>query len=88
MWCCGGCRCAAHLDARSCRGLCGMPALDGARGRVVCVASVARCWSNVATFVGGAEVDGLGDVEDIVADAVVARDRGGGTVMVVVLREE
>ena len=43
-------------------------------------------------------MDGLGDVEDIAADvrartfvalvAVVARDRGGGTVMVVVLREE
>ena len=46
---------------------------------------------------GGAEVDGLGDVEDVAADfrartfvalvAVVARDRGGRVVMVsVVLR--
>ena len=30
VWCCGGCRCAARLDARSCRGLCRVPALDGA----------------------------------------------------------
>jgi hypothetical protein len=47
----------------------------------------------------GAEVDGSGDVEDVAADvrartfvalvAVVARDRGGGVVMVaVVLRGE
>ena len=98
VWCCGGCRCAACLDARSCRGLCGVPALDGAGAPVVRVASVARCWCGVATGVGGAEVDGLGDVEDVTADvwartfvalvAVVARDRGGGVVMVAVLREE
>ena len=48
---------------------------------------------------GGAEVDGSGDVEDVAADvwartfvalvAVVAQDRGGGVVMVaVVLRGE
>ena len=62
------------------------------------MASLARCWCGVATGVGGAEVDGLGDVEDVAADvrartfvalvAVVARDRGGVVVMVAVLREE
>ena len=60
--------------------------------------SVARCWCGVATGVRVAEVDGLGDVEDVAADvrartfvalvAVEARDRGGGVVMVAVLREE
>ena len=98
VWCCGGCLCAARLDARSCRGLCGVPALDGAGAPVVRVAFVAHCWCGVATGVGGAEVDGLGDLEDVRADvrartfvalvAVVARDRGGGVVMVAVLREE
>ena len=98
VWTCGGCSCAARLDARSCRRLCGVPALDGAGAPVVCVALVARCWCGVATGVGGAEVDGLGDVEDVAAHvrartfvalvAVVARDRGGGLVMVAVLREE
>ena len=98
VWCCGGCRCAARSDARSCRGLCGVPALDGDGASVVCVASVARCWCGVVTGVGGAEVDGLGNVEDFAADvwartfvalvAVVVRDRGGGLVMVAVLREE
>ena len=99
VWCCVGCRCAARLDARSCRGLCGMPALDGAGSFVVCVASVACCWCGAATGVGGPEVDGLGDVEDVAADirartfvalvAVVARDQGGRVVMVaVVLRGE
>ena len=94
VWCCVGCRCAARLDARSCRGLCGVPALDGAGSPVVCVASVACCWCGAATGVGGAEVNGPGDVEDVAADirartfvalvAVVARDRGGGVVMVAV----
>ena len=99
VWCCVGCRCATRLDARSCRGLCGVPALDGAGSPVVRVASVACCWCGAATGVGGAEVDGLGDVEDVAADvrarpfvalvAVVARDRGGRVVMVaVVLRGE
>ena len=98
LWCCGGCRCAARLDARSCRGLCGVPALDGAGAPVVRVASVARCWCGVMTGVGGAEVDGLGDVEDVAADvpartfmalvAVVAKDQGGGVVMLAVLQEE
>ena len=88
-----------RLDARSCRGLCGVPALDGAGSPVVRVASVACCWCGVATGVGGADVDGLGDVDDVAADirartfvalvAVVARDRGGRVVMVaVVLRGE
>ena len=98
-WCCGGCHCAARLNARSCRGLCGVPALVGAGASVVRVASVSRCWCGVATGVGGAEVDGLEDVEDVAADvarartfvavvAVVARDRCGGAVMVAVFREE
>ena len=98
VWCCGGCRCAARLDARFCRGLCGVPALDGAGALVVGVASVERCWCGVAMGVGGAEVDGPGDLEDVAADlrahifvalvAVVAPDRGRGVVMVAVHREE
>ena len=98
-WCCVGCRCAAPLDARSCRGVCGAPALDGAGPPVVRVASAACCWCGSAAGVGGAEVDGSGDVEDVADNvrartfvalvAVVARDRGGGVVMVaVVLRGE
>ena len=51
--CCVGCRCAARLDARSCWGLCGVPALDGAGSPVVCTASVACCWCGAATGVGG-----------------------------------
>ena len=57
--------------------------------------AVAVVWRRVW---GGAEVDGLGDVEDVAADvrvrtfvalvAVVARDRCGGVVMVAVLWEE
>ena len=56
--------------------------------------SVACCWCVAATGVGGAEVDRLGDVEDVAADvrartfvtlvAVVALDRGGRVVMVAV----
>ena len=44
-WCCGWCRCPPRLDAHSCRGLCGVPAPDGAGTPVVRVASVAcgRC---------------------------------------------
>ena len=99
-WCCAGCRCAARLDAHSCRGLCGVPALDGAGASVVRVASAASCWCGVATGSGGgAELDGPEDVEDIAADgarertfvalvAVMARDRGGRVVMVPVLWEE
>ena len=98
-WCCVGCRCAARLDARSCRGLCGVPTPDGAGTPVVRVASTACCWCGSAAGAGGAEVDGSGDMEDVAADvrartfvalvAVVARDRGGGLVMVaVVLRGE
>ena len=77
--------------------LCGVPALDGAGASVVRVALVARCCCGVATGVGGAEVDGLGDVEDVAADvrartfvalvAVVAQDRCGGVVIVAVLRD-
>ena len=37
--CCGGCRCAARLAAHSCRGLCGVPAPDGAGAPVVLVGS-------------------------------------------------
>ena len=44
MWCCVPCRCAARLDARSCRGLRGVPALDGAGASVVGVASAVCCW--------------------------------------------
>ena len=98
LWCCVGSRCATSLDARSCRRPCGVPALYGAGSPAVRVASVARCWCGVATAVGGAELDGLGDVEDVAANvrartfvalvAVVAPDRGGRVVMVAVLREE
>ena len=87
-WCCVGCRFAAPLDARSCRGLRGVPALDGIGPPVVCVASAACCWCGSAAGVGRAEVHGSGDVEDVAADvrartfvalvAVVARDRGRG----------
>ena len=76
-----------------------MPALDGAGLPVVCVALVVRCWCGAATGVGGSEVDGLGDVEDVAAEvrartsvalvALVVRDQGGRVVMVaVVLRGE
>ena len=98
-WCRVGCRCAARLDARSCPGLRGVPAPDGAGPPVVRLASAACCWCGPAAGAGGAEVDGSGDVEDVAADvrarmfvalvAVVARDRGRGVVMVaVVLRGE
>ena len=100
-WCYDGCRCAARLDAHSCRGLCGVPALDGARASVVGVASAARCLCGVATGVGVAEVDGPEDVEDVAADGAGARtfvalvavvprgvDRGQRVVMVAVLRDE
>ena len=50
-WCCVGCRCAARLDARSCQGLCGVPALDGAGSPVVRVASAACCWCGSAAGV-------------------------------------
>ena len=95
VWCCVGCRCAACLDARSCRGLCGVPVLDGAGSPVVRAAWVACCWCGAATGAGGAEVDGLGNVEDVAADiractfvalvAVVARDRDRRVVMVAVV---
>ena len=61
-WCCGGCHFAASLDARSCRGLCGVPALDGAGAAVVRVALAACCWCGVVTAASGAEVDGPEDV--------------------------
>ena len=89
VWCCGGCRCAARLDAPSCRGLLGVQTLHGAGASVVRVASAARFWCGVATGVGVTEVDGLEDVQEFAADgarartlvalvAVVARDRGWG----------
>ena len=34
-WCCGRYRCAARLAASSCRGLCGVPAPDGAGARTL-----------------------------------------------------
>ena len=59
------------------------------------MASAACCWCGSAAGVGGAEVDGSGDVEDVAADvrartfvvlvAVVARDQGRGLVMVAVV---
>ena len=64
------------------------------------MASAASCWCGVATGSGGgAELDGPEDVEDVAAEgarartfvalvAVVARDWGGGVVMVPVLWEE
>ena len=64
-WCCGCCRCAASLDARSCRGLCGAPALDGAGAPVVRVASAACCRCGEVTGAWGAEVDGPEDVEAV-----------------------
>ena len=86
VWCCVGC---ARLDAHSCRGLCGVPALGGAGLPVVGVASLACCWCCAAT---GVEPDRLGDEEDVAADvragilvalvAVVARDQGWRVVMV------
>ena len=95
VWCCVGCRCAARLDACSCRGLCGVPALDGAGSPVVRVALLACCWCGAATGVGGAEVNGLDDLEDVAADfrartfgalvAVVARYRGELVVVVAVV---
>ena len=64
-WCCGWCRCAACLDARSCRGLCGAPALDGAGASVVRTASTSCCWCGEVTGAWGAEVDGPEDVEAV-----------------------
>ena len=98
-WCCGGCGCAARLDARSRWRLGGVPALDVAGASVVHVASAARCWCGVETGVFRAEVDGPQDVEAVAADgarartfvalvAFVARDRGGRVMMVAVLWEE
>ena len=65
-WCCGGCPYAARLDARSCWGLCGVPALVGAGASVVRGASAACCWCGVVTDAGGAEVDGPEDVEAVI----------------------
>ena len=64
-WCCGWFCCAARLDERSCRGLCGVPALDGAGTSVVCVASAACCRCGGVTGAWGSEVDGLEDVEAV-----------------------
>ena len=59
------------------------------------MALVACCWCRAATGVGGAEVDGLGDVEDVATHvrartfvalfAVAARDQGRRVVMVAVV---
>ena len=64
-WCCGWCCCAARLDARSCRGLCGAPALDGAGAFVVRMASAACCRCGEVTGAWGAENDGPEDVEAV-----------------------
>ena len=64
-WCCGWCRCAARLDARSCRGLCGVPAPDGAGTPVVRVASVACGRCGESTVAWEVEVDGLEGVEAV-----------------------
>ena len=55
VWCCVGCRCAARLDARSCQGLSGVPAPDGAGSPVVCVAfsGVLLVWCNDGCGGGG-----------------------------------
>ena len=63
--CCGRCRCAACLDARSCLGLCGVPAPDGAGLAVVRAASVACGQCGELTVAWGVEVDGLADVEAV-----------------------
>ena len=65
VWCCGWCRCVACLDARSCRGLCGAPAPDGARRPVVRVVSAACCRFGELTDAWGVEADGLEDVEAV-----------------------
>ena len=100
-WCRGWCRCAARLDARFCRGLCGVPAPDGAGTPVVRVASVACCRCGEWMVAWGADVDGLEDVDAAVLCgattldgvrartfvalvAAVARDGGGGVVMIAV----
>ena len=77
------------------RTLCRVLALDGAGSPVVRVASATCCWCGSAAGVGGAGMDGLGDVEDVAANvrartfvalvAVVARDQGGVVVMVAVV---
>ena len=64
-WCSGWCRCAARLDARSCRGLCGALVLDGAGTSVVRVASAACCRSGEVMGAWGAEVDRPEDVEAV-----------------------
>ena len=52
VWCCVGCCCAARLDARSCRGHCGVPALNGAGSPVVRAVSVRCCWCGAARWTG------------------------------------
>ena len=64
-WCCGWCRCAACLDARSCRGLCCVPALDGPGTTVVRVASAACCRCGEVTDAWGVEVNGPEVVEAV-----------------------
>ena len=64
-WRCGWYRCAARLDARSCRGVCGMPALDGFGTSVVRVASAAWCRCGEVTGAWGVKVDGMDDVEAV-----------------------
>ena len=79
-WCCGGCRSAARLAARSCRGLCGVPAPDGAGAPAVLVASVVCGQCGEWAVASGVEVDGLEDVETVgLRGALAQRCRGACT---------
>ena len=64
-WRCVCIRPPALLDARSCRGLRGVPAPDGAETPVVCMASLACGRCGELMVASGVEVDGLEDVEDV-----------------------
>ena len=103
-WWCVWCRCAFRLDARSCWGLCGVPAPYGAGTPVVRVASVACSCCVEWTVAWGAGSGGLEDVEVVGFCGAPARDGAractflalvaavahdrGWVVMVAVLRAE
>ena len=82
VWCCGGCRCAVGLAARSCRRLCGVPAPSGAGAPVVLVAAAVcgRCgdWA----VARGVQVDGLDDVEVVGLYGAPVPDGDGGRTLV------
>ena len=65
VWCCGLCRCTAHLVARSCLGLWGAMAPDGVGTPVVHVVSAACCRCGELMDAWGVEADGLEDVEAV-----------------------